>query len=137
MGRPVLSCILGGVAGAVGGALLLGVPTYFDSRSGFLGSNSDWTPVAVAMGLVLGGIPGAVIGLLVGLTNAGKARGAVIGAGIGLIILVILFALGLNPLLDREIALMGLSSIPVGGVIGLLVSAITNQGRNTDKEEVI
>lgn len=133
--RRVLGCTLGGVLGAVGGALLLGIPTYLDTRSGFLGEYSDWAILAAVMGLVLGGISGVSIGLLVGLTNAGKGGGAAIGAGVGLAILVILFALGLDPGLDREVAVMGMSSIPAGGIVGLLVSVVVKPGRRTGEVE--
>lgn len=137
MVRSVLSCILGAVVGAICGALLLGVPTYFDSGSGFLGPNSSWTPVAVVMGLALGGISGAAIGLLIGIVHARKLVGAALGAGFGLLLLVILFILGLDPLLDREVAVMGVSAIPVGGVVGVLVSAVTNPGQSPNEAEGI
>jgi hypothetical protein len=89
------------------------------------------------MGLIIGGVSGAAIGLLIGIVRAGKLAGAAIGAGVGLLILVILFSLGLDPLLDREVAVMGVSSLPVGGAVGILVSAITNPGRPPAEAEGI
>lgn len=133
--RIVLSFILGCVGGAISGALLLGIPAYTDTEYGLLGPKRAWAPLAIIMGLILGGISGAVIGLLIGILKADKGGGAVIGAGVGLIILLTLFALGLNPALDREVAIFGMLSIPIGAIVGLFVSTITNLRRNTEMTE--
>lgn len=123
--------------GAISGALLLGIPVYLDTGYGFLGPNRAWAPLAIMMGLILGGTSGAAIGLIIGILKAGKSGGAIIGAVIGLIILITLFVLGLDPFLDREVAITGMLSIPIGAIVGILVSMITNSRRNPEKTEDI
>jgi ABC-type cobalamin transport system permease subunit len=103
---------------------MFGVPTYFSHESGFMGPYSALAGVAAIVGAIYGIVPGAVIGLLVGKLEAGKLVGALVGAGVGLIILFLLFASGLDPYLDDEAFVVGLECIPVGAVIGLIVSLI-------------
>ncbi len=103
---------------------MLGVPTYFSRESGFMGPYSDWAGIAAIVGTIYGIVPGTVIGFLVGRLKANKLVGALIGGGVGLIILLLLFAFGLDPHLDSEVFNVGLECIPIGGIIGVIVSAI-------------
>src|SRR5689334_3390205 len=105
--RIILSLIVGGLCGAFGGALSLGLPTYFSRGSGFMGPTSGWAGVMAGFGFVYGIIPGIVIGLLAVLLKANKAVGALIGASVGISILCILFLFGLDPNLDPLYSIAG------------------------------
>jgi len=125
--RTILSSIAGAAAGALSGAALLGIPTYLSNETGFFGPERKLAPLAAAIGFALGLIPGTVIGFVVGVFRTQVVIGVLIGMSVGFIILIILFAEGMDPNLDQDVFLFGLASMPIGGFIGLLVALINRR----------
>jgi hypothetical protein len=113
---------MGALCGALSGAALLGIPTYLSTETGFLGPVSDWAPLGALAGCIWGIVPGALIGFLVAKFQTTKLISSIVGAAVGISILVGLFITGLNPFMDEEIFYTGLACIPIGAVIGLIVS---------------
>lgn len=105
---------------------MLAVPTYLDDSCGFLGCARDWTPLAVYMGIMLGGAPGAVIGSVVGIANFDRLKSMGIGALIGLIIAIILFGMGAYG--DEMVSALAILSIPGGALVGLIVKEFLRFG---------
>ena len=135
--RIVLSTILAAGLGALSGAALLGLPTYFSNECGFLGCSRGWTPYAIIEGTILGLLPGALIGFVVSRFKVNIALGALMGAGIGLTILLLLFATGLDPFMDHEVFLVGVACIPSGGIIGLTIAIINRNARLHAAEQIV
>ena len=127
-GQIVVRCLIGAMCGLVSGAALLAIPTYLSTETGFLGPVSAWWPLAAIEGCVWGFVPGALIGFLVAKFQTSKLISLIVGAAVGISILVVLFITGLDPFIDWEILYTGLASIPIGAVIGLIVST-TNPGQ--------
>jgi hypothetical protein len=120
--RIVVRSLLSAVCGAISGAALLGMPTYLSTETGFLGPESAWWPVAAIAGCVWGVVPGALIGFLVTKFQTTKLISLIVGAAIGTSLLVLLFITGLDPFINPEIFYTGLACIPVGALIGLILS---------------
>ena len=120
--KITLRTILGAVCGAISGAALLAIPTYLSTETGFLGPESAWWPVAAIAGCVWGLVPGGLIGFLVAKFQTTRLISSIIGAAVGTSVLVVLFITGLDPFLDSEILYYGLAGIPIGAVIGLIIS---------------
>jgi len=118
--------IFGAVCGGVSGPALLGLPTYFSTETGFLGPESAWWPLAAIAGCIWGIVPGALIGFLVAKFQTTRLISLIVGAAVGTGLLVGLFLSGLDPLIDSEILHTGIAAIPIGAIIGLIVST-TNQ----------
>ena len=76
--------------------------------------------------LYLGFVPGALIGFLVAKFQTTGLISLIIGAAVGTGVLIGLFITGFDPFIDSEILYTGLAAIPIGAVIGLIVST-TNQ----------
>jgi hypothetical protein len=123
----ILSSIAGGAAGGLGGAGLLGLPTYFSNAIGFFGPERNLAPLAASFGFVLGIIPGTVIGFIVGLLRPHVLIGAIIGVAVGFLIVPGLLLAGADPYLDRELYVWASACIPIGGVIGLFVAVINRR----------
>jgi hypothetical protein len=70
-----------------------------------------------------------ITGVVPDANGANLAIGALIGAGIGIIILLVLFATGLDPFVDTELFLTGWASIPITGIIGVLLAIFNRQPR--------
>ena len=130
IGRIILGSILGAMCGALSGAAMLGVPTYLSTESGFLGPESAWAPLGALVGFLGGILPGALIGFLVAKFRTDKVISAIVGAAVGISVLVGLFVWGGDPFVDWDIFQMVLPGIPVGGVIGVIIST-TNKGQHT------
>lgn len=120
--RILLGLISGAISGGILGAALLGVPTYLDPSCGFLGCSRDWTPIAVAVGSVFGGVPGAVIGVIIVIVSANRRKSLAIGAITGLVIMIILFVTGASG--ELLLRLSGVLSIPGGALVGLIVGEV-------------
>jgi len=118
---------MGGAAGALSGAALLGIPPYLSKETGFLGPERNLALLAASVGFLVGMIPGTVIGLVVGLLKPRLLIGAIIGVGVGFFISPVLLAMGADPQLDTGLFSFALAGIPIGGVIGLLVAAINRR----------
>lgn len=125
--KILLRSALGAAFGAISGAALLGVPTYLSTETGFLGPTSAWAPLAAIVGCIWGLVPGALIGFFAAKFQTSKLAGTIVGASVGLCLLVGLLVDGLDPFLDREIFNTAIGGIPIGGAIGLILSA-TNKG---------
>ena len=121
--RIAVRSLLGAVCGAISGAAVLGIPTYLSTETGFLGPESKWAPVAAIAGGVLGIVPGALIGFLVAKYQTNKVISLIAGAAVGISVLVGVFVFDGDPFIDWEIFEAALASIPIGAVIGLIVSA--------------
>jgi len=124
--KLILRSIFGAVCGGVSGPALLGLPTYFSTETGFLGPESAWWPLAAIAGCIWGIVPGALIGFLVAKFQTTRLISLIVGAAVGTGLLVGLFLSGLDPLIDSEILHTGIAAIPIGAIIGLIVST-TNQ----------
>ena len=127
--KIILRSALGAVTGALSGAALLAVPTYFSTKTGFLGPESAWWPLAAIVGGFWGAIAGAVIGFLVAMFEMKKFNGAIVGSAVGASIVVIVLLLGMDPFADSDIFINVLGSVPIGSVIGIIISA-TNRPPN-------
>ena len=130
--RIIFRTILGALCGAISGAALIGIPTYLSTETGFLGPVSNWWRLGALAGCIWGVVPGALIGFLVAKFQANKLISSIIGAGVGTSVLVGLFINGLDPFLDDEIFYTGLAGIPVGALIGLIIS--TTNPRQTQNQ---
>lgn len=124
--KIIVRSLLGAVCGSISGAALLGIPTYLSTETGFLGPESDWWPLAAIVGCFWGIVPGALIGFLVAKFQTTRLISLIVGAAVGTGLLVGLFLSGLDPLIDSEILHTGIAAIPIGAIIGLIVST-TNQ----------
>ena len=120
--KIILRTIVGAGCGAVSGAALLAIPTYLSTETGFLGPESDWWPLAAMVGGIWGIVPGGLIGFLVAKFQTTRLISLIVGAAVGIGVLVGLFITGLDPFIDSEILYTGLAAIPVGAIIGLIVS---------------
>ena len=127
--KIILRSVLGALCGAISGAALLALPTYFSTKTGFLGPESDWWPLAAIVGGFWGAIAGAVIGFLVAKFQMRKFNSAIVGSAVGATIVVVLLLLGMDPFLDSEMLINVLGSVPIGSVIGIIISA-TNRPQN-------
>jgi hypothetical protein len=116
----IVGAITGAFSGALFGALLLGVQTYMDTSSGWLGTARSWTGMAVLMGIICGGVPGLVIGGVIGVFKFGAGYGALTGTAMGLLIAAYLFSATTH--LDKEVRLAGALSIPAGALVGLIAA---------------
>jgi hypothetical protein len=123
----ILSSIAAGAAGGLSSAALLAIPAYFSNAGGFFGPERDLAPLVAVIGFVLGVIPGTLIGFVVGLLRPDPLIGAIIGIALGFLIQLILFAMGADPYVDREIFAWGATAIPIGGVIGLFIAAMNRR----------
>jgi len=130
--RLIIGIFVGAVCGCILGAALLGISTYMNTRSGWLGTERSWTPVAIYIGAICGVVPGTLIGLIVGATKCGKRVGALVGAAVGLPIA--LYLLIATTELDQEVRAWGVSAIPLGAVVGFAAAAVTGIF-NPDKAE--
>ena len=124
--RKFVQCCIGLITGAFCGALLgatlLGINAYLDTSSCWLGSGRSWSGVAAIIGAVFGSIPGAVIGLITGATRSDKVYGAMIGftvASLNAIYLLVAIT-GFH----QEAVFVGVLSIPIGALVGLIVAVI-------------
>jgi hypothetical protein len=124
-----LSSAAGGLAAALGGAALLGIPTYLSKEVGFFGPESNWARLAAFEGFVVGLFPGIIIGLVIGLLRPHPLIGAFIGVGVGFLIMFVFLAMGLSPDLDQEIFSMLLVSIPICAVIALIIALVNRPPR--------
>jgi hypothetical protein len=127
MFRAAMSVIVGGLAAALAGALLLAVPTYLSNEIGFLGRVSDFAALAALMGMVIGVGPGIVIGLLVAILKPGKLMGLVAGACVGQAFLFVLPILGLDPFGDLEFFSQSMICVPTGAVVGLAAGMVNGR----------
>ena len=119
--KIILRSALGAVCGTISGAALLALPTYFSTKTGFLGPESAWWPLAAIVGGFWGAIAGAVIGFLVSKFQTKKLMSAVIGTGVGMI-LVALWIIA-ERLHDWDLFINVLGCVPIAAVIGVIVSA--------------
>jgi len=124
--KLILRSIFGAGCGGVSGAALLAIPTYLSTQTGFLGPESAWWTLAAIVGCIWGFVPGALIGFLVAKFQTTGLISLIIGAAVGTGVLIGLFITGFDPFIDSEILYTGLAAIPIGAVIGLIVST-TNQ----------
>lgn len=130
--KIISRAVLGALCGAISGAALLGIPTYLSTETGFLGPESNWALLAALVGCIWGFVPGALIGLLVAKFQTSKLISSIVGAGVGTSVLVGLFINGLDPFIDDEIFYTGLAGIPIGALIGLIIS--TTNPRQTQNQ---
>lgn len=138
--RTILSSIGGGALGALGGALLLGVPTYFSNASGFFGPERDFAPMAALIGAGCGLLPGIVIGFFIGLFRTKIWVGTVVGAGVGFLLLFLGFGLLVfisdsDPILDLEVAMLSVVCVPIAALIGLLVALVNSYSLPATQDE--
>ena len=105
----------------------MGLPTYFSNASGFLGPERNWAPAAAVLGAVWGIPPGALIGFLVAKFQTNKLIGAIVGSAVGISLAVGLLVWGVDPLIDWDIFNVGLVSVPICALIGLIVAATNKQ----------
>jgi hypothetical protein len=131
--RIVVRTTLGAMCGVVSGAALLAIPTYLSTETGFLGPESAWWPLAALVGCIWGFVPGALIGFLVAKFQTTRLISLIVGAAVGTGVLIGLFITGLDPFIDSEILYTGLASIPIGAVIGLIIS--TTNPRQAENNE--
>jgi hypothetical protein len=132
--RTILSSLAGAAAGGLSGAAFLGIPVYFSNASGFFGPERNWAWLAAIVGLVIGVVPGIVIGFALGLLRLHPFGGAIIGIFVGFLVLVAFLAWGLDPWLDTELFSIVSASIPICGVIGLVI-ALVNYPRRTESDK--
>jgi len=124
LGKALLGLFLGGLSGALLGALILGVPAYQDTSTGFLGSARDWAGLAVLMGGFVGGIHGAVAGAIIGAVNARKGLATLIGAAtVFPMAAYLLLASGQH---DQEVRAVAGLCLPAGALLGFLISLPLN-----------
>ena len=127
--RIILRSLLAALCGAFSGVLLLAVPTYRSTESGFFfGEARDWAWLAAIVGAFLGFVPGALIGFLVTRFQTSKFIDAVLGVGVGFSLVILFFLFGNDPRYEEEMFNAALASIPIGGTVGLILSA-TNEKR--------
>jgi hypothetical protein len=118
----IAGIISGTITGAITGGSMLGIPTYFDNSTGFLGPARSWAPIMFCIGAIAGSIPGAVIGLAIGLMDSSSYLvGLITGSLVGFIITILLFGKGAAG--DGIVTLWALLSIPAGGLVGIVVMA--------------
>ena len=133
--RILLSTILAALLGALGGAALLGVPTYFSKECGFLGCDRGWTLYFAICGAIVGVVPGACVGLIVARLNPDAMIGMVTGGGIGLVFVIVMFALGAGD--DRNTSLMGAVCILIFAISGLTVALINRGKRSAAAQQIV
>src|ERR1044071_1617937 len=92
--RAILAVLAGIAVGASSGALILGLPLYLSTETGFFGPASNWAGLAAIIGAICGGALGVVTGIITVLSKAGRRVGAIIGACAGLSVLIILVVEG-------------------------------------------
>lgn len=130
-GKAVLGLLVGGLYGALIGALMLGVPAYQDTSSSFLGPARDWAGLAVLMGGFFGVVEGAITGTIIGAVGASKGGAMLIGAAA--VFPLAAYLLLASTHLDREIRNIGALSLPAGALLGLLI-ALTLRPRRRKRE---
>jgi len=131
--RLIFAIVTGAISGAMLGAGLLGISTYMNITSGWLGTARSWTGVAIYIGAICGVVPGTLIGLVIGITKCNKTVGAWVGAGTGA--LIALLILMMTSELDQEVRFWGVSAIPLGAVVGLAAAATTAMFGTRKSEE--
>jgi hypothetical protein len=123
-GKSFIGFFVGGLCGAVMGALIMGVPAYQDTSTGFLGPARDWAGLAALMGGFFGAIDGAIAGTIIGAVNARKGASTLIGLATAFpIAAYLLSASGPH---DQEVRAVAGLCLPAGALLGLLVSLILN-----------
>ena len=90
--RIILSTVLAAAFGALGGAALLGLPTYFSKECGFVGCDGEWAPYLAFWGAIFGLVPGACTGLLVSSLKLRALIGLFAGGAFGSALFFIFFA---------------------------------------------
>jgi hypothetical protein len=126
-GKSFIGFFVGGLCGALMGALIMGVPAYQDTSTGFLGPARDWAGLAALMGGFFGAIHGAIAGTIIGVVNAGKGVAALIGAAT--VLPGAAYLLSASGPHDQEVRAIAGFSLPAGALLGLLVSLILNRRR--------
>ena len=116
--------LLGALFGGAAGALWLGLVTFFDDSTSFLGPARDWTFVAVLFGLVIGGIAGAVLGVLVGAVQADRRSAVIIGNIIGLVIAASQLTGGDDVYIPASLGMRALGMMVYCEALCLLVASI-------------
>jgi hypothetical protein len=123
-GKAFLGVLLGGLCGAVLGALIMGVPAYQDTSTGFLGPARDWAGLAALMGGFFGGIHGVIAGTIIGAVNARKGAATLIGAATAFpLAAYLLTASGPQ---DHEVRAVAGLCLPAGALLGFLISLPLN-----------
>lgn len=121
--RAIVVCLLGGIGGALLGALVLGAATYTAEGLDYFGRPvSVWTGAAAGAGAIYGSAPGAVVGLAVAISEFRRSAAVLLGAAIGLLMvfpqmLVFIF----EPGSLREVLFL-VAPIPLGGLLGLFLT---------------
>jgi hypothetical protein len=120
--RILLSTVLATLLGALGGAALFGVPTYFSKECGFLGCDRGWALYFAIWGAIFGVVPGACVGLIVARFNLDAMMGTITGGGIGVVFVIVMFALGAGG--AGNTSLVGVVCILIFAISGLTVALI-------------
>jgi len=121
--KILLRSLLGAACGAISGAALLGLTTYFSTKTGFLGPESAWFPLAAIFGGFWGFFAGALIGFLIAKYQPTKLMSAIVGGGIGSSLVAAHLISAYHPFRDSDMLVTVLACIPIGAVIGVIISA--------------
>ena len=121
----------GGTSGAVIGALLLGLSTYSDTSSGWLGTARSWSPLAAFIGVIYGFIFGAFVGLVAAVVKSSTVTGVALGAG--LMLLTAIYFIYENPYLKTSYKIAVALFVPGGAVVGLLSATAVNFVRDGNR----
>jgi hypothetical protein len=121
--KILLRSLLGAACGAISGAALLGLPTYFSTKTDFVGPESAWWPLTAIFGGFWGFFAGALIGFLVAKYHPNKLISAIVGAGVGSSLVAAYLVSTYHPFGDSKMLLTVLACIPIGAVISVIISA--------------
>jgi hypothetical protein len=117
--RITLSTVFAAAFGALGGAALFGLPSYFSNECGFMGCDRQWAAYLAFWGAIYGFVPGACAGLLVSSLKFRPLIGLFAGGAFGSALFLIFFAThGSDVTLNQESLLTSLAFIPLVAIIG-------------------
>ena len=134
--RIVLSTILAAVFGALSGAALLFLPSYFSNECGFIGCDRKWALFFAFWGAIFGAVIGACIGFIVSQFKLNPILGGLAGVGVGFAnLLIFLNQHGWEANVNDETFLLSAAWIPIGTIIGLIIAIINRRARSAAVEE--
>ena len=135
--RIVFSTILAAALGALSGAVLLGLPSYFSKECGFIGCDRDWAPYFAMWGALFGVVPGACIGFVVSRFKLNAIARGIGGGAVSFAVLLIPFAKGLNPTSDDKVFVATFGWIPIGVIIGSTIALMNRRARLIAAQQIV
>lgn len=88
-----------------------------------MGPESNWWPLVAIFGGFWGFFAGALIGYLVAKYRPNKLISAIVGSCVGLSLVAAHLLSAYHPFRDTKMLVNVLACIPIGAVIGLIISA--------------